>query len=57
MLEALDPPCLSTNVDMADYLSTGKMRATSMSFFEKAFTESRQEVKRWRRVIYLPGCW
>jgi len=42
---------------MADYLSTDKRRTVFDLFFEATLTESRQEVKRWRRVIYFPGGW
>jgi hypothetical protein len=37
-------------VDMADGLSTGK-KVTGFEFFRSKGHESRQMVKRWRRVI------
>jgi hypothetical protein len=44
-------------VDMAAKLSTGESSSASIFSFEETSTESAQEVKRWRRVIYFPGGW
>jgi hypothetical protein len=44
---------------MADFLSSGQ-RFTAFDFFifrSEQRLESGQEVKRWRRVMDLPGGW
>jgi hypothetical protein len=42
---------------MADGMSTGKSFSSSIFPLEVTSTQSCQEVKRRRRVIYFPGGW